>query len=368
MKKISIVLLLSLALVFTLTACNNTPVTHTSPRWENSESYTFTIKKAIVETSDVTHNDATYIREPGVTNYEPDVDNMDEIVPEDVSGTYVMSIAVDSVNTTCTFKTSQTLYVSYPKTLLESSPIWNTPDANGNKLSDKVVPQDSEENPFEADADLITLKSITETEVVFRNDSTQRPISSKNHVDGFYIGKTAQTISKYDLATTYEFNAKNKVTITVNGETMATSGVFAEKFIDANQLLLYVRSLDKSTTSFQDSPSVTVYMPKVDENVMATFVFSYTCNTVVEVAAEEIFVKVNAVGVIVNSNVLLMQLNVPDTVNSDSKYLDSLPNAGSGTSTDKYSTVRFRSGVYSYWLTDFSSMTNGSKILEAISA
>lgn len=363
MKKVFIILLLALALVFTLAACNNPDKTYASPRWKN-ETHTFNISKALTEDSTVVRDGVTFIKEPGASNYEPNLETADEVVPEDVRGTYTMKIAVNETDKTCTFTTEQTLYVSYPTSLLISFSIWDTPDENGNKLSDKVVPLESAENPFPVDGTYTTLKSTTVTKVVFRNDASQRPFSSENHVDGFYIGKTAQTISKYDLQTTYEWSEKNKVTISVNGEKQETTGTYTEKFIDANQILLYVRSLDKTNSSFKDGPTVSVYMPKTDKVVRASFIYTYSCNTSVTVGSEDVFVKLNAVCVVVDGTALLMQLNVPEYVNGDGKFLDSIPNVGS--SADKYSTLRFRSGIFSYHLSDFGSLENGSEILEAI--
>lgn len=366
MKKLSVILLLALSLVLTLSACSSTEKTYTSPRWKN-EIHTFKVSKAILENTTVVRDGVTYIKEPGASSYEPNVNQADEVVPQDISGTYVMKISVNETDKTCTFSTEQILFVQYPASLLQGSSSWNTADEKGNKLSDKVVAQDSSDYPFERDEAYITLKSVTTTKVVFHNDAYQRPISSENHVDGFYIGKTAQTVSKYDLATTYEFNEKNKVSITVNGEKQTASGTFAEKFIDANQILLYVRSLDKTSSSFQDSPTVSIYMPQADKIVKASFVFTYACNTTVADAnGEDAYVKLNAVGVVIDGTALLTQLNVPDTVNADKKYLDSIPNVGS--SADKYSTLRFRSGIYSYRLADWNSLDNGSAILEAIKA
>ena len=250
MKRISIVLVLALALLVTLTACNNTEETLTTPRWKNGEELTFTIQKAVLDNAKFEHNNETYLLEPGTTNYEPNLQTMDEVVPEDVAGTYKMKIEVNEAAATCTFTTEQTLYVAYKTTLLTSFDIWNTPDESGHKLSEKIAP--SNENPFSM-TDCTTLKSVTTTEVVFKNISEQRPLSSKNHVDGFYIGKTAQTLSAYDLETTYEWD-DNKVTIYVNGEKQESGGSYSKKFIDANQILLYSRSLEKSSSSFKDAP------------------------------------------------------------------------------------------------------------------
>ena len=351
MKKFAIVLL-ALALVLTLAACSNNPaITYASPRWKDEE-HTFKILKAVDEDPSL------------VEGYEETLAKADEVVPTFVSGTYKMKIVVNNTQKTCTYTTEQTLYVAYPTELLEGYAIWDTPDEEGNTLSAMVA--SAEENPFSYSGNFTTLKSYTATSVTFQNEASQRPYSSTNEVDGFYIGKTAQTISKYKLETNYEWSAKNKVTITVNGEKQSTSGTYKEKFIDANQILLYTRSLEKSSTSFQDSPVVTVYMPKLDKVVTAAFSFAYKATTYISVDGEFVFVNLNAVGVVINNSVLLLQFNVPDSVNSDNKNLDSIPNAATGSTLNKYTTLRFRAGVYSYHLADYSSVENGNEILTAI--
>lgn len=349
MKKFAFVLL-ALALILTLAACSNPAITYASPRWKNEE-HTFKIVKAVDEDSSL------------VESYEEMLAKADEVMPTYVSGTYTMKIVVNNTQKTCTYTTEQTLYVAYPTELLQGYSIWNTPDEDGNTLSAMVAPED--ENPLTYTGNFTTLKSYTATSVTFQNEASQRPYSSTNEVDGFYIGKTAQTISKYKLETNYDWSAKNKVTITVNGEKQSTSGTYTEKFIDANQILLYARSLEKSSTSFQDSPTVAVYMPKLDKVVTAAFSFSYKATTYLLVDGEFVFVNVNAIGVVVSNTMLLLQFNVPDSVNANNKNLDSIPN-GTGSQLSKYTTLRFRSGAYSYHLDDYSSVENGNEILEAI--
>ena len=363
MKKISLLALLLIVVVLTLTACGNTPTTRAEIRWKDEE-HTFVIRKKLSDDTIIKQYFTYYNREPEATTYEPDVEKLDEIMPDDVSGTYTMKISVNG--NTCTLKTNQTLYASYPSATLKSFDVWNTPDKSGKTLSSFEVEAGSAEDPFNMTG-WTTLKSTTETEVVFQNDATQRPLSSKNKVEGFYIGKTAQTISCYELETKYTWD-DNDVTITVNGESQSTDGRYSEKFIDANQILLYVRSLDKTAESFQDTPSVSVYMPKEDKVVTASCLFTYDCDATVWADGKELCVRLSAVFVVVDGVALLTQLNIPDKV-SDGTNLDYIPKSDSD--LYKYSTVRFRSGIYSYHLADFSSLDgdtpgNGAKILNSI--
>ncbi len=356
MKKIALLLLLVLSLAVLLTACNQAATTYANPRWENEE-YTFNISKANLNANSVEHEGNTFIVEPVVAGYESLPENMDQVVPEDVDGTYVAKIAVDDKTKQCTYTTSQTLYCQYPTDLLRSY-------ANWNELSKLAVPADSAENPFSKHDGLTTLKSTTTTKVVFKNEASQRPISSENHVDGYYLGKVEQVVSKYDYVTEYSWNEKDKLTVKVNGEEKKPVGSFtAAKFIDANQLLLYVRSLEKGTDKFADSPKVYAYSPITNKVSTVSFVFTYECKVVLNKNGAPIYANVNAVAVIIDSAALMTQLNVPESVNKD-KSLDSISNLGN--KMHKYTTLKFRSGFLKYEMADFEQMKNGAEIIEAI--
>lgn len=359
MKKIALILTLVLSLTLTFAACsNNTEKTNTSVRWR-SEEYLFNIGKASFTEEDVTVGDKTFMYEPVTSGYEQLPENMDEVSPENIGGTYKMTITVHEAEKTCTFKTVQTMYCQYETATLQNSSAWD-------QLKDLVVAADSEENPFTEHDGLTTLKSTNAQTVTFKNEASQRPLSSETHVDGYYVGKVHQERSKYDVATTYDWE-NNVAKVTLNGEVQENklSVSSTVNFIDSNQILLYARSLDKASTSFQDSPSVQIYVPAQNTLKVASFGFTHSCNTILNVEGEEVYATVNALAVIVDSHAFIVQLSVPDSVN-EVESLDSVSNAGSG-DLDKYSLLRFRSGIIRYELADYTQIENGAKILDAIS-
>ncbi len=353
MKKFALVLALVLSLTLVFAGCgNNAEKTNASVRWR-SEEYLFNIGKASLTEQDITVGSKTFMYEPVASGYEQLPENLDEVSPEDISGTYKMTITVHEAEKTCTFTTVQTLFCQYKAETLQSSSAWD-------QLQELVVanPIDAQEN--------ITLKSVTTQTVTFKNEASQRPLSSETHVDGFYIGKEHQERSAYDVVTVYDWeNSLAKVTL--NGETQENklSVSSSVNFIDSNQILLYTRSLEKYSTSFQDSPSVQIYVPAQNALKTASFAFTHDCNTVLNVSGKELYVTVNALAVIVDSHAFVVQLNVPDSVN-DVESLDSVSNAGSG-NLNKYSLLRFRSGIIRYELADYTQIENGAKILDAIS-
>lgn len=358
MKKISLVLVLILSLTLVFAACtSNVEKTNTSVRWR-TEEYLFNLSKTSLSGDDITVDGTKFIPEPITSGYEQLPDNLDEIVPADIGGTYKVNIDVGAEKT-CTFTTVQTMYCQYDTETLQSYSVWN-------QLQGLVVASDSEENPFTNHEGLTTLKSVSTQTVTFKNEASQRPLSSETHVNGFYIGKTNQTISKYDVETTYDWD-NNIAKVTLNGETTENklSVSSSTNFIDSNQILLYVRSLEKASTKFQDSPSVQIYVPAQNLLKKATFAFTHDCNTMLNVNGEDVYVTVNALAVIVDSSALLVQLNVPDTVNTDEKKLDTTPD-GTGGSSDKFSLLRFRSGVIRYELADYAQLENGAEIIEAV--
>lgn len=359
MKKFALVLVLLVALTAVFAACtNNTEKTNASVRWRNEE-FLFNISKTSLIDENVEHNGETFVVEPVANGYESLPETLDQLVPDDIDGTYKMTISVNESKKECTFTTVQTLYCQYSTELLQEYEIWND-------LQRLVVASDNAENPFENHENLTTLKSVTTQTVTFKNDASQRPLSSATKVDGYYLGNIAQTISQYEVKTTYDWE-KSVALVSVNNATAQENKLkvnSAVNFIDANQILLYARSLEKSTTKFQDRPTVQVYVPYENTAKMANFVFTYACKTLVKVADEDKFVNVNALGVLIDGRALFVQLNVPDSVNK-TQALDSVTNAGAG-NLDKFSLLRFRSGIIRYELADYAQLENGAAILDAI--
>ena len=338
MKKLSLVALI-LMLLLTLAACNNTVTTDKIARWNDNEHYVYDIYKASFGLSE-TFNKETFVNEPIVASNEYNPGTMDQLVPENIAGTYTVDIKLLNGGQRCQYQTEQILYVQYSTYTVSDLEIWRS-----GELQKFQIANDSEENPFAETDNLVTLKSTTITSVEFTNDAAQRPLKSENHVNGFYLGKIASEISKYDMSTDYDWEEK-KVTVTLNGETRERALNFGANIsvIDANQLLLYVRSLDKAPNKFQDNPSVQAYSPFNDTFTTITFAFSYQCNTVLRTSDSATnFVKLNSVGILANGSALMIQMNLPDTVSFDSGSFD-------GEKCNKYTTVRFRTGCFAYRL------------------
>ena len=106
MKKFAFILFLVLAVALTLTACNQVAATARVTRWFNEEHYEFAITKANLDAESV----KGYTKEYKVAG-ETALKDMDEIVPDNVSGTFVMDIKV--TDKMCTFTTEMTLVCLY---------------------------------------------------------------------------------------------------------------------------------------------------------------------------------------------------------------------------------------------------------------
>lgn len=366
MKKTMSVLLLLSVLCLAFCACSQTVSTEVVARWEDGESYVFNITKANFDYPTVTVDGNEYTKYP-TTTLET-FSNLDETEPADIGGTYTMSI---EGKTQFTLKTEQKLYVQYAEVALAELGV----DVTSSPWSEYVVETTNaeidgvnvaDECPLEQKEGYVILFSHTVTEVVFKNEESQRPLSSSNACKGFYLGKTHQEVTHYNVTAVYDWDG-GQVSVTRNGETVTHTLKSSSKLIDANQILLYTRSLDKASDKFEDSPSVQVYSPVADTVYSASFsYFTYTCRTIVtdpdatDENADGVPVILNLVGVVVDSSTLLVQLNLPDTVNSESS-LDVIQNAGA-TPYNKYTTVRFRSGWIDYEWNDY-----GEEILNAIS-
>lgn len=352
MKKILIAVMVAAVLLVTplLAACNQTEKTDAIPRW-GEESYSYNITKADFVKRN-TFNDEVYVEEPYAGGYEINAESKDELVPEDVAGTFTSQIKPSKDESRYTYTTGQVLYVQYKTEDIEALDCSEEVKAGLERLT---VAADAAENPFDKHEGLVTLKSTTDTEVVFKREASQSPISSKQEVDGFYLGKQHQQISNYTVSTVYNLE-ESKVTVTYDDRTDDKEGTAEERqlkysaaanVIDANQLLLYTRSLEKTSTKFQDSVAVQVYQPLNNSLYTANFLFTYTVNTTLVAAdGSDVYVKLTGVSVIVDGTSLLTQLSLPDTINAEDAALDEITIGG--TTLNKYTQVRFRSGIYSY--------------------
>lgn len=361
MKKISLLLLLILALTAVFTACNRAVATEPAIRWETTgEEYVFEVsladfnlrEDATTMFNTYNYNNETYCKDTVIeTRTAREVLlGLDEIRPEDARGTYTLTIQPSRDGTSyCDVTSTQVLYLRYKTSQLGEYSCWQQLSA--------LVPS-SDEDPFEADANLTTLKSTTVTSVRFANLPTQTPISSSTEVNGFYIGKVHQEVNTYKVSTTYDFSGKRPVATVILNDGEPTEYQLPKnsegRIIDSNQMLTYIRSLNKKSDNFQDSPTIYVFDPLTHNSYVTYFGFTYNLNLAItdntrSEGDTKLFTKLNAVGVSVGSNAFMMQYNLPDRL-LDSK-LDRVFNGSDPVS--KFTTVRFRVGYLSFELASY---------------
>lgn len=352
MKKISLLLLTVLTLCLALTACSQTVSTEVVARWEDGEEYVFNITKADWDYAPVAVNGNDYAKYPRIA-YESISSSKDELAPDDIGGTYTIKLSKsDSV---FTLTTEQNLYVRYSDAALAESGLT---DLENNSEWRQFVVGNDENCPLEQKEGYTVLLSHDVSSVSFEQTAQQRPLSSSNKREGFYIGKTHNEVTRYDLSTVYDWENK-KVTVTEDGKEKYSAGLNSN-LIDANQILLYTRSLDKQSNKFQDSPSAQVFSPVTGSTSQVNFTyFQYTCRALLVGAnGEDVPVVLNMVCIVTDGSILLTQLNLPDTVNKDAS-LDVILDASGN--QNKYTTVSFRSGLINYELQNLD-----TKILDAI--
>lgn len=359
-KRLAVLLGLLFVLIAAFASCANTAETAKYARWsESGETHTFKITLSDFANDGNTlfgkynpkfrqKDDDGNITETTVTCYRDDVivsnesylmKNGDQICPVDATGTYTMRIHNDGAN--IRFETEQTLYSQY-KT--EDLQLLGCLD----KLSERIVKVN--DSPFENNDGRTTLLSKTSASVIFANNAENPlPVSSVSENKGFYIGKIAQSVSSYKYETTYDFDKRTVTVKKDNGEAEERKLNLAKgkSCIDANQLILYIRSLDKSSAAFQDSPSVSVYDVTTDSICTASFTLNRQFNLLLGDNDNQSVISTNAVLTTVDGLPFMAQYNLPDISSVDSGY-DYLP-LSSGRSP-KYTAVKFRSGWYSYEL------------------
>lgn len=355
-KRLALLLGVFLVLTAVFAACSQPAATARHTRWsETGEKYTFKITMSDFATEgsslfkSYTRNfnlkgDNDQVTDTAVTCYKDDVitstegiwmSGWDQLRPVDADGTYTVDVKYEA--TSITVETKQTLYSQYKTEDLTKLDCLQTVS--------KCDVTAKEENPFTNNEGRTTLRSVTETSVVFANDAKQLPISSVTENHGYYIGQIAQSLSDYKYETTYDF-ANKKVSVKKDGGEAEERAIKGE-CIDANQLLTYVRSLDKSSAAFQDSPSVAVYDVTTNNVSTASFALKREFNLLFDNNGQEAVVSVNAVTVAVGGMPFMAQYNLPDLTKLGDGF-DYLPL--SADRRCKYTTVKFRSGWYSYEL------------------
>lgn len=347
-RNLALLVLVLLSLTIVLTACNQPDPTEVKIRWDiDGEDHIFEITLADFNsefTGFKTHsvNNDTYYKDLSISNEV--FSSLDQVLPQDAWGTYSLSIKPSGDGTSyCDVTATQVIYVQY----LTS----NLKDAIS-ELQHCIVT--GNDNPLGDKEDCTTLKSTTTTEVRFTNDPSQTPISSSTEVDGFYVGATYQGVSQYKVSTTYNFEGKRPIaTVTLNDDEAVEYQLpknSAGRIIDSNQILIYVRTLEKSATSFQDSPSVYVFDPYTHATQAANFGYTYQQKVILTDntrSTEEttLYTQVSAVSVIVGNQAFMVTENLPSTLGE----LDKLTNGNY-----KYTTVRFRVGYFSYEVAGYS--------------
>ena len=356
-KKIALIILLALACTLLLASCAQATPTKTIPRWSihtEDETYVYNVELADFATSGDTRfavhadKDIAYYKDFAISATEL-MDGLDQVRPKAVSGTYSITISYDSATNCNTVVTAMEVTATYEYKdgkIKVGTDVWHDLIADIAN-SDLVVTKDS---------NTITLKSTTETMVEFKYVEKQTPYKSSTKVDGFYIGATHQEKSKYEVATTYNYEGKNavaKVTLSLNGgeptENEYTLKRYSEgTFIDSNQLFTYTRSFDKTSSSFADRPAVAVYNPMSHEMQTASFTFTSSVNAMLTNDNAHIYTKLPVLGVSVDSAPFMVQIAAPNMLDKENKGPD---RAQFGTVYyAKHTPLRFRVGYMSFEL------------------
>lgn len=359
MKKVLALLIgLTAVLSMTLTSCGKAATTERYARWKEGESYEFAIsmadfapegaalfnsysRKVKQKDSEGKEKESivTCYKDNVITNAEQSVlTGGDQLRPKSVKGKYTLKIENDT-SSTRKLVTSQVMYSQYETSKLNEL---NCLD----KLKDYVATQ--EENPFTDNNGLTTLRSETRTEVVFTNNASQQPKSSVMENKGFYIGKLFQGPSDYKYETTYDL-ANAKVSVKKdNGEAEERKLELAKgaECIDAAQMILYARSLDKSSSAFADTPSVSVYDVTTNKVSSARFGLTRQNYTLLNNNGKEVVASLDAVSMTVGGIPFMAMYSLPDLTSFNGGSYDYLSDMGD--KRCKYTTVKFRSGWYSY--------------------
>lgn len=335
MKKI---IALALLLVLTLgvfAACSSVATTEKKVRWNTTESWTYDISlcdfnSSMSTTSETYYRDFLYSGE-----LNPLGDQLDRIAPTSLSGTYTITLSTANDRTTIT--TTQTMFATYEKDVIDTD-----------KLADYI---DSQTDTH------YTLKSTTNTEVVFETGVAQTPVSSSTTANGFYVGKQYQGASKYSVQTTYNVNKKSTTaTTTLDGGEPITTEISATNVIDNNQVLTYIRSFDKTNSGFQDSPNVMVFDPLTQTTKKMSFVYNASQRFLLEhtfdgaTESAQVPTIVNRLDVLMDGMSFMTQVNLPDLTE---KGLDRIGTDVMGEYIPQHTILRFRVGFVSYQLTNY---------------
>lgn len=363
-RKLALLILLILSLTVIFSACQQAETTKVEVRW-GTEKHVFNISLAdfASSTSFNVYNANGQLDSKG--DYRKDramsgelLSSQDEIVPVAVDGTYTLTITPSAPTDTCVVTGTQVIYAQY--LLLSSAQTGETIDLSEWEELDALKADAGETNLPER-TDCVILKSETTTTATFRNLS-QQPISSSTTVNGFYIGKLHRQATNYTVSTEYDFSGKKPTaTVTLDGEERKVE-LGSSDVIDANQMLIYVRSLSKTPGSLKDGKTVAVFDPLTGATHSASFSYNYEENVILT-NQQNIAVTLNTVAITVGGNAFMLQDNIPQTLagqNVDVHVTDvTLP---------KLTTVHFRVGYLSYEIAygNSANTSNWTQILDAL--
>ena len=370
-KKIALLLLLALALTVILAACRQTEPTKIIPRWdEKGESYVYTISLSDFNISDEKVSDThfrSYTNAADSNDYYKDFDvrvgeplnALDEVRPIAATGTFELTIAYSAETKCDTVSTKQYLELTYD-------------NKDGELIDESVLKMMRDNGLIVSEGDgKITLKSTTETTVVFTHDEKQAPRTSSMKVNGFYVGKAHQEVSNYEISTEYTYESKNTVVASKLTQYVEKDGDMKEEtteiketlkrrtagtFIDSNQIFTYTRSFDKLSGSFADSPTVSVYDPLSKTLQTANFTYTSAAKAMLTDGTrgengESLFAKIPTVGVTVGGMPFMLQESLPNLLDDNGNGPDS---AYYGTfNYAKHTPVRFRVRYVSYELAQY---------------
>ena len=384
-RKIALIVIMILALSLLLAACTQPAVTAIRIRWDKEETHVFNITLADFANEQSSSDPFNYYYADGSATTKTDSNkdlvyskdiafsnefrNWDEVKPLAVGGTYTLKIipATDA-SSSCVVETKQVIYAKYN---LKTDTVSGVDFGKYSELRNAETAAEKTAEEYRAfgltkGAGETILKSTVTTTVTFENVISQKPLSSSVTVNGFYVGTENQNITKYSVSTeyVYEKNKKPVAKITMDGNT--TEYTFPKnsegKFIDSNQILTYLRSLDKSA-SFQDSPSISVFNPYTKSLQKANFglVYDYKVLLTDNTRDNPLATNLSVVSVTVGNNSFMMQENLTNKLAD--KELDVF-HSGS-----KYTTVRFRVGYLAYEIdyANAANTTNWNDIWTALS-
>ena len=363
-RKLALLLVVLLVVTVAFAACKNPEKTTADARW-GTEKHVFRV--TLADTRVTSSNTVSFkaYDEKGAeldngtnTSYRKDkaiagenLSTKDEVMPVAVDGTYTLTIEPTDAMGKCVVTGEQVLYLQYMK---QSTVQGETVDLTQWAELNQVTALETEvaNTTLTPADDKVILKSYTKTVVEFDNQ-TQQPISSSTTVKGFYLGKVHRQVTNYKVSTTYNFDEKEQkkptATVTVDGEEPVTRELaknFSVKVIDANQILMYVRSLSKTEGSLQDSHSVNVFDPFTGTTQSASFSYTYQDRIILTNRGvdpeQKLFTTVNSVAVTIGGNAFMLQDNVPQTVGEvDQANVSTVTRA-------RLTTLHFRVGYLSY--------------------